>query len=150
MNTFSPAEPLTTSASTSPSRIARSVSSASSRRCRSCSASLFASSWDCLMIRSGYGDGEPGEKPLLIGELGTDKLTHRQRLFPDERGGGDDAIAFEVRRFLENVDDFQIVTALQMLFANLLDVRQGARRSRASSGNVEVESVLRRHSRSAD
>jgi hypothetical protein len=75
---------------------------------------------------------------LLVGEV-ADDLTQRWRQLLDQSGRREDLVVLGELRMLEDVDDLELILALQLLLADATQV--GDRRLRAGrrSGDVELE-----------
>src|SRR5450830_843983 len=111
--------------------MARKASSASASRARrsSSSAASFGPEDLAVITRSSPSlrrlDIQPDQSPLAIRKV-ADETPQGRRQFPDQRGHGDDLLAFGQHRLLVDVNHPEVVATLQMLLANLLDVGDGA------------------------
>src|SRR6185503_9058836 len=83
---------------------------------------------------------ESEQHALAIRQV-TDDPAHRQRQLLDERRRRDDLLTLREDRLLVDVDDFEIVAALEILLADGFQVADRARRSRRQAGDVESQDV---------
>jgi hypothetical protein len=68
--------------------------------------------------------GQAHQHAIGVGEVAND-LANFQREFDLERGNGDDVIPARQVRILQNIDHFDLVTALQVLFAQDTEIGDG-------------------------
>src|SRR5512144_2617079 len=149
VKTWSPWAVAMTRASTSPDRIARSVSSASSSLARSSSTLLPRSLVTLITVAASLAATLPGRErtqleadqdPFGVRQV-PDERAQRQRQVPDERGCGHDPLLHRERGLLVQVDDRQVDPAFQFLVAQLPDLCDRSPRPRRGAGDVEGELV---------
>src|ERR1700728_75245 len=153
VNSREPDSPSTTSASISPRRIAKSISSASPRRVRSSAFSIrnFGPGGGVAFIREsaiscgrycliGLVKIEPKQNPFGMRHV-ADESAKRQRQHLDQCWRGNDLLALGQSGILGDVDDLQVVTPSQIFLAKLSDVRDRARRVRRRPGDVKPQYV---------
>src|SRR5215217_2317239 len=141
-----------TRASISPSRMARSVSSASSsRRCNSATSSLTAGtlsarfsifSLTCsgsaahfIPIVLSLVQVQSHQNFLSVGQI-TDKLSERSRQLFHQRRHSNDLLFTRSSRVLVDVDYFQIIFVRKMLFADFRQIMNSGQRSGRRTGDV--------------
>ena len=83
---------------------------------------------------------QPDEDAFRVREV-ADDLLDRFRQPPHERGHGQDLVAARELWILQEIDDLDLVAALQVLLADLLQVREGQDRLRRLSRDVEPQLI---------
>ena len=83
---------------------------------------------------------QPDEHAFRVREV-ADDLLDRFRQPPHERRHGQDLVAARELRILQQIDDLDLVAPLQMLLADLLQVREGQDRLRRLSRDVEPQLI---------
>src|SRR5678815_1094323 len=81
---------------------------------------------------------QPNQNALRVGEI-TDDLSNRLRQLAHERWDSKYLIAARKRRVLHQIDNFNVILALQIFFANVLEVSEGGERSWSLAGNVKPQ-----------
>src|SRR5678815_1094765 len=81
---------------------------------------------------------QPNQNALRVGEI-TDDLSNRLRQLAHERWDSKYLIAARKRRVLHQIDNFNVILALQIFFANVLEVSEGANRSWGLACNVKTQ-----------
>ena len=84
---------------------------------------------------------EPGQHPFGISQA-TDNLANRGRAFPDDGRKSQDLIPVRNLRLFQQVDDFDLIAARKMIFAQLLQISERRDRLRSRPGNVEPQCPL--------
>src|ERR1044071_3149528 len=112
-----------------------------SRSCsRSCSVSVRSLALFMLILRS-YREIHADENALGIGKI-ADEAAQRQRQLLDESRRGKNLLASRKRRVLIDVNDFQVVAAIEVTLADLADIGHGAGRRRRRAGDVKTQNEL--------
>ena len=87
-----------------------------------------------------HAEIQPDEHAFRVREV-ADDLLDRFGQPSHERGHGQDLVAARELRILQQIDDLDLVAPLQMLLADLLQVREGQDRLRRLSGDVEPQLI---------
>src|SRR5689334_13503032 len=81
---------------------------------------------------------QANQNALRVRQIAND-LSDRLRQFADQRRYGKNLIAARERRVLHQIDNFNVILPLQILFANVLEVSEGGDRSWGLTGNVKTQ-----------
>jgi hypothetical protein len=81
---------------------------------------------------------ETEEHFVFVGQIADDTPQRRRQLF-DQCRGRKNSIVLRHLRLLEDVDDFELVSASEILIANAPQIGDGHLRSRIRSGHVQLE-----------
>src|SRR5882724_3727731 len=120
------------------------VSSASASRARNSmtSESGFRGVAVIILVFMGMGwarlQVQAEKDAFSVGHIADETPQGKGKTF-DERRRGDNLIAPGQSGMLVNVDDFQCIAPLEMLFANLFDIEDGAGGASGRSGDIEAQ-----------
>ncbi len=78
---------------------------------------------------------------LLVGQV-ADDAPERKRQRLDEGWGCQNALVFGHFRVFEHIDDLEVVAALELLLADLLEICDGTARSRARARYEKSKQIL--------
>ena len=90
------------------------------------------------MVSSPSTEIEPHKNSLTIGQIANDFLDW-MRQTTHERGYRENLVAAGQPWILDQIDDFQLVASLEIVFADPLQIRQRTRRSRRLSRDIEPQ-----------
>jgi hypothetical protein len=104
---------------------------------------LIGSSSSLLLLLRPLSAGphiEPQQHFVVIGQV-PDHPPERRRQLLDQGRRGQDPVVLGQLRVLENVDDLELVAALELLLAEVPEVGDGALGARRPAGDIELQQV---------